>query len=89
MSTDLLKKEIQYRASRRGMREIDLLFRAYVTDHLDDLEEDDLNLLRDLLLEYDMHIFDWLTGEAPVPKKYAGGLFENLRKALHQRREGY
>lgn len=70
MSSALLKKEIRYRASRRGMRELDLYLESYISQHLESLDEQSLTHLRDVLLRTENELFMWFTNPDEAPAKY-------------------
>lgn len=70
MSSALLKKEIRYRASRRGMRELDLYLESYILQHLESLDESSLTRLRDLLLRTENELFMWFTNPEEAPEVF-------------------
>lgn len=84
----LLKKEIQFRGSRRGMKELDLLFARYMDAHLDSLSEQSLTQLRDLLFETDQDLFGWLNGERDVPVQFKTPVYETLESMMASRHVG-
>lgn len=61
---ELVKKEIRFRA-RRGMKETDLIIGRFVERHLEQLNEPELHQLRELLLQPDADIWEWLATGAP------------------------
>jgi len=75
---ELLKKEIAYRASRRGTKELDTLCKPFTEKEvLNTLNERDLLLLKELLLETEdtlMHMLVEGGGLAPKYKALAGYL---------------
>ena len=75
--TENLKKEIRFRASRRGIKELDMYFGTFMDAHLDDLSEEELQQFRDLMLQSDLDLFAWFNkGEAPAHVKTP--LFDKL-----------
>lgn len=87
METSALKKEIKFRATRRGLKETCMLFEGFVNAHLEDLSAQELEQFRDLTLETDQDLLIWLIEEKPAPaekqtemflrvKEFARGLFK-------------
>ncbi len=79
----LLKDEILYRSIHRGCKETDFLIGKYAENEMDNLEEDDLLILKDLIGEDDMMIYDWILQKIDYPEKYSNLLakmrdFHNL-----------
>tara|TARA_B100001094_G_scaffold64929_1_gene60933 strand:+ start:498 stop:746 length:249 start_codon:yes stop_codon:yes gene_type:complete len=48
--------------SRRGMRELDLLFVPFITEGFDSLSESEKKLYEELLEEEDQDLYSWLLG---------------------------
>lgn len=70
--TELLVKEIAYRASRRGTKELDAKFKPF-TDKifLEKQSTETLHLIRSLLLETEHNLMHWLVEQdVPLPEKY-------------------
>ncbi len=68
---ELLKKEIKYRASRRGTKELDTYLNPYINQELHQLNEQELTLLCDLLREFETQLQNWFTGVTQPPEKFA------------------
>ena len=65
--SEQLKKEIKFRASRRGIKELDMYFGSFMDNYLDDLNEEELTQFRDLMLQSDLDLFAWFEkGEVPA-----------------------
>lgn len=47
---------------RRGIREMDILFREFIDIHYDELSDDEKQGLSKLLDEADLDILDWIMG---------------------------
>ncbi len=45
---------------RRGIREMDILFREFIEQHYDDLNDDDKQSFSKLLNEADLDILNWI-----------------------------
>lgn len=73
------RKRILYRATHRGTKEADFVvggfFRA-AAEHLPDAKLDEADALLDVP---DLDLMDWLMGRLPVPDRWAGTLFDDLR----------
>ena len=48
---------------RRGIREMDILFREFIEQHYDNLSEDDKQAFSKLLDEADLDILNWIMGK--------------------------
>lgn len=48
---------------RRGIREMDILFREFIDQHYDQLNEDDKQSFSKLLDEADLDILNWIMGK--------------------------
>lgn len=82
MEMHILKKEIKFRAARRGMREMDILFNTFVAKALDDLSSLELLQLKALLEEGDGNVFAWVMEEQPTPAHHNTPLMEQLKKHM-------
>ena len=58
-NNDLLKKQILYRASHRGSKEMDLLLTNFVNKYINTFDSLQLNDLDQLLLIDDETIYNW------------------------------
>ena len=86
MDVELLKKEIRYRASRRGLKELDVALAAYVNARLEGLDADSLLLFRDFLLQSESDLTAWLVEGAPAPAAF-GVLVADIQTAREQARQ--
>ena len=67
---DNLRKKLVYRANHRGTKEMDLLVGGYVTKHIHDMTNYDLDELAVILELPDADIDAWATGKAELPAQY-------------------
>jgi len=67
---DAHRKRLQFRAWRRGFREIDLILGQFADKTLPDMDEEGLVLFEALLNEPDQDVYDWLAGRAPPAERY-------------------
>lgn len=66
----LLKKEIFFRGTRRGLKEIDLIFGRFLAVELDRLTVAELRELRDLLTVPDNDLLAWFVeGHLPADRQ--------------------
>ena len=70
---ETLKKQIIYRSSHRGSKEMDILLGTFVTRHIEEFNDEDLKNLEKLLLMDDEVLYNWYfekgnTGEVPNNK---------------------
>lgn len=82
---DIRRKKLRFRAARRGFREADAIFGAFAELHLGDLGASALDTFEALLDAPDQEVYDWLTGQAPVPERHDTSVFARL-KALCNRK---
>ncbi|HEY8698582.1 MAG TPA: succinate dehydrogenase assembly factor 2 [Rhizomicrobium sp.] len=83
-SSEVRRKQLLFRAQRRGIRELDLIFGAFAAAYLAELDEAGLDRFDALLNAPDDDVYAWLRGRAPVPPEYASPVFDKL-KALCDR----
>ncbi len=68
---DATRKRLQFRAWRRGFREIDLILGAFADNALPAMSEDDVALFEALLNAPDQDVYDWLAGREAAPAQFA------------------
>ncbi|MFP3921288.1 MAG: succinate dehydrogenase assembly factor 2 [Dichotomicrobium sp.] len=73
-----LRRRIQYRASHRGTKEMDILLGHFAAAALDGMTEGEMALFEQMLALPDPDIDSWIRGGAP-PEIYAD-LIERIRK---------
>jgi len=79
---DLLKKQIVYRSTHRGTKEMDLLLGNFVKKHIDKFTLSELNDLNVLLLEEDGIIEKWFFGRENknlIPKNKVSSMLKNFK----------
>tara|TARA_Y100000590_G_C15665106_1_gene994151 strand:+ start:1521 stop:1775 length:255 start_codon:yes stop_codon:yes gene_type:complete len=77
-----LKKQIIYRATHRGIKEMDLLLGNFVKKYINDLNEIDLNDLMQLLLIEDQVLYKWHFENKiinSIPKTKVSSLLKNFK----------
>ena len=78
-SPEVRRKQLLFRAHRRGTRELDLIFGAFAATHLAGLDDVGLDRFEALLDAPDDDVYAWLRGHAPVPPAYASPVFDKLK----------
>jgi antitoxin CptB len=64
------RKKLQFRAWRRGFREIDLILGRFADRKLAELDEAGLEAFERLLEANDQDVYEWITGQAPAPAEF-------------------
>ena len=64
-------KRLYMRSIRRGIKEMDLILGAYAAERLAGLSEADLQLYDVLLAENDHDLYNWVSGQATPPARFA------------------
>lgn len=64
---DIKRKQLIFRSWHRGTREIDLMLGGFADTHLPQFSEAQLTAYERFLRNSDPDIFNWLTGQEPVP----------------------
>ena len=69
-SLDPRRKRIWFRCHHMGMHENDILLGGFVTKHILDLSEDQLDKLETLIAENDIDLLNWIIGRSEPPKEF-------------------
>ena len=78
----ILKKQIIYRSTRRGSKEMDLLLGNFVKKHIEELNASELEDLLKLLFIEDEVIYKWYfekNSEVLIPKTKVSIMLKNFR----------
>lgn len=78
MTDDTRRKKLQFRAWRRGFRELDLLMGSFADKHLGEYDSVGLDEFERLLEVPDWEIYAWLVGQEPVPESHKGPVLDQL-----------
>ena len=78
-SSEVRRKQLLFRARRRGTRELDLIFGAFAAAHLSELDANELEQLAVLLNAPDDDVYAWLRGYEPVPACHATSVFLKVK----------
>ena len=76
--TEARRKRLLWRASHRGVREMDLLFGGFVAANLGQFDEPALAALEHLIDVPDQEFLAWATGQAPVPPEFRSAILDAL-----------
>ena len=64
-------KRLIMRSMRRGIKEMDIILSAYAADHLEQMDEETIQLYDRLLNENDQDLYQWVTGQVAAPEEFA------------------
>lgn len=64
-------KRMKIRAWRRGIKEMDLILGPYADANLAIMDAEALDLFDALLLEKDQDLYQWVSGQATPPARFA------------------
>lgn len=76
---ELLRKEIRFRGSRRGIKELDIIFGRFIESELENLTEEELSFFKDFLLETDLDLLAYFQNEKPLPAHLNAEFFNRLK----------
>jgi antitoxin CptB len=82
---DARRKKLQFRAWRRGFREIDLILGKFADRNLAGLDASALDAFERLLDAPDREVYAWIVGQAPPPASHDTPVLAAIRaEALAQ-----
>ena len=82
MNSNLHKKA--YFLSRRGLQELDIIFKPFVEERFEALSDKDKLSFLDLLQKDDVDLIDWLLNEMPVPEDFNNIVTQIKHYLLHE-----
>ena len=80
--TEQLKKKIIYKSSYRGTKEMDILLRSFVNEHIDKLNLNDLNNLYEFLKIDDVELYNiknYKLNDSKIKKNKIFNLYKNYK----------
>lgn len=81
---EIRRKRLAMRSMRRGMKEMDILLIRFSDNHLASFGDDELDLYDDLLSENDQDLYQWVSGQADAPDRFAQMIFEIGKNSVKQ-----
>lgn len=76
-------RRMKMRSMRRGIKEMDLILSAFAEAELAKMDAAELALYDALLLENDQDLYQWVTGQAAPPERFAA-LITRISGALQK-----
>ena len=79
---EILKRQIIYRSTHRGTKEMDLLLGNFVKKYIDKFKYNDLTNLSKLLIIEDESIYKWYFEKEPnaiIPKSKVSKMLKNFK----------
>jgi antitoxin CptB len=74
------RKKLLWRASHRGIKEMDILMGGFARSRLDHMTESELGHFEALIELPDQDMLSWITGEASVPAGQTNPLLPEFMK---------
>jgi antitoxin CptB len=72
------RKRLLWRATHRGIKEMDLILGGFVTRHLDGFSGPEIGELERIMDIPDQDMLSWATLQAPVPAEHASDLLTRI-----------
>jgi antitoxin CptB len=72
------RKRLIWRATHRGIKEMDLILGGFVTRHLDSFSAPEIADLERIMDIPDQEMLGWATKQAPVPAEHASPLLARI-----------
>ena len=82
LNNEILKKQIIYRSTHRGTKEMDLLLGNFVKKHIDEFNAAELKDLEKLLFTEDEIIYKWYfekNSDNTIPKTKVSTMLKNFK----------
>jgi antitoxin CptB len=78
LKLDVRRKLLLWRASHRGIREMDVLLGGFARDNIDSMQPSELDELERLIDVPDPELMSWIMGEVAVREEYRNPVTERL-----------
>lgn len=75
---DIRRRKLQFRAARRGFRELGLFMQAFTAQHLARFDDRQLDQFEAVLDVPDQHVHDWIMGRARPPENHRSEVLDLL-----------
>ena len=76
--TETRRKRLLWRATHRGIKEMDLILGGYVTSHLAQFSDADIAELERIMEIPDQDMLSWATKQAEVPPEHLSPLLTRI-----------
>ena len=76
---DARRRKLAFRASHRGMKEMDVILGGYADRTLGEMSDNELDQFEALLEASDPDLHAWIVGGAEVPAEHRTDLMEKLK----------
>lgn len=87
-SLDVRRKRLRFRAWHRGTREMDLIMGSFAEAHTPGFDHDQLDRFEALLELSDPDLYNWMTGQEPVPAEHDDDVMRLLVQFRYTPRQG-
>lgn len=77
---DERRRKLLFRAWRRGIRELDLIFGTFADTHLEKLSDSELDDFERLMHAPDLELYSWIIGTTDTPAEYEGHVLDQLKQ---------
>ncbi|NBC20234.1 MAG: succinate dehydrogenase assembly factor 2 [Alphaproteobacteria bacterium] len=85
---DEKRRKLQFRAWRRGFREMDLIMGSFADQAIAGFDEVQLAEFERLLATPDWEVYAWIIGQKPVPDNHRGPVLDQLIAFRYEARPG-
>jgi antitoxin CptB len=85
---DARRKRLRFRSWHRGTREMDLLMGSFADAHTPGFDQAQLDQFEALLELSDPDLYNWMTGQEPVPAEHDTGIMRLLVAFRYTPRQG-
>ena len=72
-------RKISFRASHRGLKELDLILGGFARAHLSKLTSEELDQFEQLLNIPDPQVLAWIMGTEDIPKDRTGAIISRIK----------
>lgn len=79
--SDPRRRRLSFRASHRGMKEMDLILGRFADAHLAGFDAAEIEAFETIVALPDVDLYQWLTGRAAVPATYDTPMLRRIRDA--------
>ncbi len=76
--TGIMRKRLLWRATHRGIKEMDIIVGGFAASRLADMDDATLDEFAVLLELPDQHLLSWVTGQEAVPENLSSPLLLEL-----------